>query len=206
MNEFTLVGVNGNAFCVIAYTCNAMKKVGINYSEIQDYKKKVTQSDYDTVIVLSLEQLDRCNSMLRAQQPSFAVFGPGRYFIGDICYALPDEIYDEIWGDKYKYQDGCYLEYGFATHGTAYGDGCYAGTDGVDYCVDAGNIGIVNITSQQRYDDQELSRLGKVVDVKDSIIMNCDEMCTFEFTVDGKTFEIVTGDTDEEDDWEEEEE
>lgn len=25
-----------------------------------------------------------------------AKFGPGRYFIGDICYALPDEVCMEI--------------------------------------------------------------------------------------------------------------
>ena len=31
---------------------------------------------------------------------------PGRYYIGDICYALKNEIYDNIWGDKYDFSDG----------------------------------------------------------------------------------------------------
>ena len=42
--------------------------------------------------------------------------GPGRYFIGDICYALLEEIYDKIWGDEFCYDEGQYP--GFAVAGT----------------------------------------------------------------------------------------
>ena len=31
---------------------------------------------------------------------------PGRYYIGDICYALKNDIYDNIWGDIYDYSEG----------------------------------------------------------------------------------------------------
>lgn len=120
-------------------------------------------------------------------------FGPGKYFIGDICYALPDKIYHKVWGDKYKFEDGFYKEDGFAVHGTAYGDGCYFGTDGVRYMVDAGVIGITNITNAKRYSEDELNELGKIVEVKDSISMECDDEGNFDFIVDGEPFIISTG-------------
>lgn len=209
MKQFDLVGVNSNAFSVLAYTVNAMRKTKFTDEEIRKYKSVATSGDYDSLLCFSMQQLDKCNARIALQgREIFAQFGPGKYFIGDICYALPDKIYDEIWGDKYKYEDGFYEEYGFATHRTMFGDGSYLGSDGFSYCVDAGNLGITNITTNQRYDDAELNRLGKTVEVKDSIAMVCGENCCFEFIVDGESIVIATdgSDIDEEDeeDWEEE--
>lgn len=122
-----------------------------------------------------------------------AELGPGKYFIGDICYALQKDTYSQIWGHKFEYEDGCYEDFGFAVVGTMYGDGCYIGNDGVSYCVDAGVLGITNISKQQRYDEDELNRLGKIVDVKQSISMERLENGEFIFTVDGEQFSIYTG-------------
>lgn len=213
MKPFSLVGVNDNAFSVIGYTSSAMREAGYTEDEIEEYQKLATSGDYNNLLVLSMEWIDKCNQVLGLEEKAypirgdeFAKFGPGRYFIGDICYALPDKIYDEIWGDKYQYENGSYD--GFAVHGTAYGDGTYCGTDGVSYGVDAGVIGITDISKDQRYDDNELNRLGKIVEVKDSLIMNCDDNGNFEFIVDGQSFEIITdgSDYEEDEEWEEEEE
>jgi ribosomal protein S27AE len=93
-------------------------------------------------------------------------FGPGEYFLGDICYALDDDIYDKVWGSMFNYDDGAYKVRGyvFAVSSTAYGDGAYSGTDGVTYGVDAGVIGIV---------PKELSQLdshgGRWIKVKTSL-------------------------------------
>ena len=200
MEKFCLVGIDSNAFSVIYYVVKAMKKVKFNESEIKQYKDKCFSSDYDNLLAESQLMIDKCNEKYSKKSNSipetdyFAKFGPGKYFIGDICYALPDKIYDEVWGDTYKYADGCYEK--FAVHRTAYGDGCYPGTDGNKYLVDAGNIGITNITEQQKYDNERLNNLGTVVEVKDSIIMYCDDNCNFTFVVDGQSFEIITGDFD----------
>lgn len=67
------------------------------------------------------------------------------FYVGDICYALSDYNYDEIWG-KNGYCDGKYSTpsgFAFAVAGTAYGDGEYSDQDGRLYGVDAGVIGIV---------------------------------------------------------------
>ena len=122
-----------------------------------------------------------------------AELGPGKYFLGDICYALDDDIYSQIWGDKFRYKDGCYKDFGFAVAGTMYGDGCYNGTDCLSYSVDAGVLGITNIGKQQRNENTKLNKLGKIVDVKESISMERLENGEFIFIVDGEQFSIYTG-------------
>lgn len=60
--KYTLVGVDGNAFAVMAYVKTAMKKSGFSQEEISDYIKRATSSDYDNLIVESMNMIDKCNS------------------------------------------------------------------------------------------------------------------------------------------------
>ncbi len=68
---------------------------------------------------------------------------PGKYYIGDLCYALFESIYDNVFGGR-GYDSGFYRKDNsfFMVDSTAYGDGDYEGTDGYHYLVDAGIIGI----------------------------------------------------------------
>lgn len=70
----------------------------------------------------------------------------GEYYIGDLCYALSDEVYETIFGGLGGYDSGLYKEKRtenfFLVDNTAYGDGLYHGTDGKEFGVDAGIIGI----------------------------------------------------------------
>jgi hypothetical protein len=72
---------------------------------------------------------------------------PGKYYIGDICYALGDKVYDRVFGAK-EYDSGLYTQKDtgnfFLVDGTAHGDGLYMDSDGKEYGVDAGVIGIVS--------------------------------------------------------------
>jgi hypothetical protein len=69
----------------------------------------------------------------------------GEYYIGDLCYVLSDDVYDNVFGGT-GYESGLYQEKGtgrtFLVNGTAYGDGEYTGSDGNKFAVDAGIIGI----------------------------------------------------------------
>lgn len=69
----------------------------------------------------------------------------GDYYIGDLCYVLGDDIYDNIFGG-FGYESGVYTEKAtgrsFVVDGTAYGDGVYPSSDGKKFMVDAGIIGI----------------------------------------------------------------
>jgi len=69
-------------------------------------------------------------------------FPAGKYYIGDLCYVLDDEIYDAVvcnGGDGF-FNNGKHTAGHFST---AIGDGSYEGTNGKTYNVDAGIIGIV---------------------------------------------------------------
>lgn len=64
MEPFSLVGVDGNAFNVMSYTANAMKKAGYSQEEIKQYRQLATSGDYDALLVLSFEWIDKCNEVL----------------------------------------------------------------------------------------------------------------------------------------------
>ena len=62
------------------------------------------------------------------------------FYIGDICYVLTEEQYDNMWA-SHNYDDGKYTtnDYDWAVYSTAYGDGIYDGGN-YRFCVDAGAI------------------------------------------------------------------
>lgn len=70
----------------------------------------------------------------------------GRYYIGDLCYALKKSVYDSVFGDN-AYRGGYYntKDGFFFVDRTAYGDGSFKGSNGYEYGVDAGIIGIASM-------------------------------------------------------------
>ena len=79
---------------------------------------------------------------------SFKINVKNGFYIGDLCYALDEKVYDEVWGGN-DYEDGQYTDpetkAEFAMVGTAYGDGEYESSDGVTFPVDAGIIGVADL-------------------------------------------------------------
>jgi hypothetical protein len=78
---------------------------------------------------------------------------PGDYYIGDLCYAVPDEIYQDIWGNKFMFTDGLYKRTATATSPEAYfamrgtgGDGEMIAKGGKRFSIDAGHIGIASLS------------------------------------------------------------
>lgn len=80
---------------------------------------------------------------------SFKINVKNGFYIGDLCYALNEEIYDEVWGGN-NYEDGQYTDpetkAEFAMVGTAYGDGEYKSDVGALFPVDAGIIGVADLS------------------------------------------------------------
>ena len=61
MGKYCLVGVNGNAYSVMGYVRMAMKESGFNEQEIKAYLDDATSSDYDHLLAVSDEMVDKCN-------------------------------------------------------------------------------------------------------------------------------------------------
>ncbi len=122
-----------------------------------------------------------------AQTFETLVLKKGTYYIGDICYALRDDVYHNGWGVQFEYANGLYEleEKQFAVLSTAYGDGCY-GASGVDcmFPVDAGNIGMVDIGLVDKFEIGDNIPFG-IVRTFDSDI---------EFTYDNGVISVVSGD------------
>jgi len=94
----------------------------------------------------------------------------GKYYIGDLCYVMSDNEWDEFCGitikgnqcldGEFEMKDGRK----FATYGTAYGDGLYRSNIGTKHAVDAGLIGCIRVEDirAEKYDNIE--SLGAVVE------------------------------------------
>ena len=75
----------------------------------------------------------------------------GTYIVGDPCYSVPDDRWME-WLEAADYTTSTHPVLVAELDGqvvvgvsTMYGDGCYAGSDGNEYGVDAGLIGLVPV-------------------------------------------------------------
>ena len=110
-------------------------------------------------------------------------FPAGKYYIGDLCYALGDEYYENIFGG-FGYEDGLYQQnnsnHFFFVASTSFGDGLYVGSDGNEFGVDAGILSILPESMMAKNDG------GHVYDFKEPVT------CKFKngkFTFEsGKTF------------------
>ena len=121
----------------------------LNKDTVTQYIKElygdVDQYDYILDEVLNGLSLSESKKVTEAEVTT-ATKSAGEYWVGDPCYVVPDDIYQGIWGDKYKFEDGtidCGNGLSFQVHGTAWGDGEYKGSNGFIYGVDAGVLAIV---------------------------------------------------------------
>lgn len=58
---YSLIGVDGNAFSIMGYVRRAMKETGFTKDEIEAYTKDATSGDYDHLLVVSIDMIDKCN-------------------------------------------------------------------------------------------------------------------------------------------------
>ena len=83
------------------------------------------------------------------------------FYVGDICYAMRRDLYHDYWGSKLGFESGIHtipeIGFAFAVDNTAYGDGTYRGSDGFEYSVDAGVIGVVplELATRRQYEDED---------------------------------------------------
>ena len=62
--KFSLVGVDGNAFNIMAYVKTAMREAGFSKKERSEYVEDCMRGDYDRLLIISEDMIDRCNRQL----------------------------------------------------------------------------------------------------------------------------------------------
>ena len=61
--KYNLIGIDGNAFCVMAYVVNAMRECKFSKADREAYYKDATSSDYDHLLCVSVGMIDKCNEI-----------------------------------------------------------------------------------------------------------------------------------------------
>lgn len=59
--KYNLVGVDGNAFAVMGYVVQCMKKENMTAEEIKAYKDKAMSDDYNNLLATSFDMIERLN-------------------------------------------------------------------------------------------------------------------------------------------------
>ena len=67
MAKYTLVGVDGNAFCIMGYTARAMRRAGFSQEDIDRMHTEATAGDYCNLIVVCDGYIDKVNEALGLQ-------------------------------------------------------------------------------------------------------------------------------------------
>lgn len=88
---------------------------------------------------------------------------PGEYYLGDPCYTISDANWSMLM-DKFDTlnRPGEINESIVLGLGTAWGDGDYRGSDGFDYAVDSGMIGLVHKNAADPQEAEKALRVGLV--------------------------------------------
>lgn len=64
MKAYTLIGINGNAYSIMGYVRVAMDDANMTNDDIDAYVKDATSSDYNHLVAVSCEMIDRVNEIL----------------------------------------------------------------------------------------------------------------------------------------------
>ncbi len=127
----------------------------------------------------------------------------GSYYIGDLCYALGEDVYDKVFGDVGGYDAGLYTNKNnrfafFLVANTAWGDGLYRGSDYKEFAVDAGIIGITPLSMATKGTEG-----GHVYTFKEPVVCHFGNGI-FRFTSGYTRLVIDTEGNDEKDEYEDE--
>lgn len=104
----------------------------------------------------------------------------GVYYVGDLCYVMSDDEWDEFCSLTIKGNDCIDGEFNmkdgrrFATYGTKFGDGEYLDQFRNIYSVDAGLIGCIRFEDIKAVKYENYNNLGKIIEFKNDFVTSGD--------------------------------
>lgn len=60
--DYSLIGIDGNAYAVMAYVAKAMRTEGKTEVEVNSYLERAKSGDYDNLLRVSMEMCDKLNN------------------------------------------------------------------------------------------------------------------------------------------------
>lgn len=102
---------------------------------------------------------------------------PGAYFLGDPCYAVPSDLWDDLLASCAVFENpvGTVADCQVLAFGTRWGDGVYCDDEGGRYPVDAGLIGLTPTgLAAQRPDYDQLPSKGRIVSFTHATHCTCN--------------------------------
>ena len=69
--KYNLVGINGNAFNVMAYVSRCMREEGMSIDYIREYKSNAMSDDYNNLLCVSIDMIDKLNEMNEIEEYGF---------------------------------------------------------------------------------------------------------------------------------------
>ena len=67
MKPYDLVGVDGNAFAVMGYVSNAMRRSGFTSKERDEYLADAQSDGYNHLLAVSVDMVEKVNEKLRQE-------------------------------------------------------------------------------------------------------------------------------------------
>ena len=61
--KYSLAEIDGNAFSIMGYVVRAMGECGASSLEIMAYKDDATSADYNHLLCVSSDMIDKCNDV-----------------------------------------------------------------------------------------------------------------------------------------------
>jgi len=61
MSRYSLIGVDGNSFCIMGYITKAMKREGLSKERIKEYREKAISGDYNNLLCISQDVIEKLN-------------------------------------------------------------------------------------------------------------------------------------------------
>ena len=58
---YNLVGIDGNAYSIMGYVSKCMRREHYSQKDIHDYITRATSSDYDNLLRVSIDMIDKLN-------------------------------------------------------------------------------------------------------------------------------------------------